>query len=61
MYDTYGMDGVNANANAGGFNQGQNNGQGPFGRGNPNGGNFGDFFDMFGGRPGPFGRDGGFN
>lgn len=53
IYDSYGMDGVNANAN--GFNQGQNPGQGPFGNGNQNGANFGDFFDMFGGRGGPFG------
>ena len=53
IYDSYGMDGVNANAS--GFNQGQNPGQGPFGNGNPNGANFGDFFDMFGGRGGPFG------
>ena len=57
------MDGVNAGAN--GFNPGQNpggqwQGQGPFGGGNPNGGNFGDFFDMFGGRGGPFGGAGGF-
>ena len=54
-YDKYGMDGVNANAQAGGFGN-----QGPFG--GQGGGNFNDYFDMFGGRGGggPFGGQGGF-